>query len=693
MKKLLKIDTSKLFLTLVISFFLMSIWFFLKDGIERNYFSISSLTLVELKSQVLVFLIVFVILFLVSFKLSKPLLSAIFSLVYLAFICLFVINSPVFSLVLGGLIISVPILILSLSTVIKNIKSNRDVTFWLSSLALLVFVFLIVFTLMSINMEPLDYSGVNTSLISDSSILNEWRLDFFRASVLVGLTLLVVSVLFGRSGLGKSLFKYEKYLWIIVGGLVLFQVVSFSVMMVYRVKAFDTPTYDFGIFTQMFYSMKNNLTMVTTLERSIPMSHLLVHFSPIYYLILPIFRVFPFPETLQVVPIIIVALGVVPVYLIGKHFKLSNLIIAISMIVYVFHPALISSSFYDLHENAFLPPLLLFLFYFMIRQDVGLTLIFLVLTLFVKEDSAVYTFVLGLYFLVGYKNELSDKKAKDRNLILSLLVIGLSVGYFIFVLRYLETFGEQAMFWRYDNLNAYRDLNTIGIIYTVFQNPSYLLATMFSPDKIYSLVIVLFSLGMIPLFSKKFETYLLLIPLVVFNLASAYNYQHQFGYQYYFGSTTFLIIMMLLVLKDRNQEKEVFARFDIQKVLFMVLALVVVTVNGSIWIDTKSYNVDYFAYHKDVYIETKAFLVGIDSDKRVCATGYLTTYLANREVLYDLDFINLDTTDIEFDYVIIDMRLPEDRILRYQIKLARNGYVISELSNDFITVYVNNNID
>ena len=48
------------------------------------------------------------------------------------------------------------------------------------------------------------------------------------------------------------------------------------------------------------------------------------------------------------------------------------------------------------------------------------------------------------------------------------------------------------MFWRYTNLNAYPEMNSLGIIVSLFQNPSYLLATMFSPDKIYHLLISLF---------------------------------------------------------------------------------------------------------------------------------------------------------------------------------------------------------
>lgn len=67
-----------------------------------------------------------------------------------------------------------------------------------------------------------------------------------------------------------------------------------------RVLAYRAPTYDFGIFSQMFHQMRTTGLPVTTVERDGALSHFAVHVSPIYYLLLPFYWICPRPVTLQV---------------------------------------------------------------------------------------------------------------------------------------------------------------------------------------------------------------------------------------------------------------------------------------------------------------------------------------------------------------------------------------------------------
>ena len=55
-----------------------------------------------------------------------------------------------------------------------------------------------------------------------------------------------------------------------------------SLWTVCRVLSFSTPTYDFGIFAQMFHQMRATGLPNTTLERDGLLSHFAVHVSPIY---------------------------------------------------------------------------------------------------------------------------------------------------------------------------------------------------------------------------------------------------------------------------------------------------------------------------------------------------------------------------------------------------------------------------
>ncbi len=78
------------------------------------------------------------------------------------------------------------------------------------------------------------------------------------------------------------------HLWIMAGLCGIFLIFACA-WTVGRIFTFSTPTYDFGIFSQMFYYMKETGMPLTTVERDGLLSHFNVHMSPIYYLLLPFY--------------------------------------------------------------------------------------------------------------------------------------------------------------------------------------------------------------------------------------------------------------------------------------------------------------------------------------------------------------------------------------------------------------------
>lgn len=113
---------------------------------------------------------------------------------------------------------------------------------------------------------------------------------FLAACLLVG-AILMVYALRGWDGRAEASIKEEKdcriFLWITAGMAVGF-FLFVSAWTVGRVRSFSTPTYDFGIFSQMFFYLKESGLPMTTVERDGPLSHFAVHVSPIYYLMLPV---------------------------------------------------------------------------------------------------------------------------------------------------------------------------------------------------------------------------------------------------------------------------------------------------------------------------------------------------------------------------------------------------------------------
>ncbi|MBI9009946.1 MAG: DUF2079 domain-containing protein [Tenericutes bacterium] len=598
-------------------------------------------------------------------------------------------KAPAFSLMIGASLVALPPMYYSLSSILKRNTKRKVFDLAMSLINISIFITIVIYLLTSIDMVATISTILNTTNISDDAILYGNREEFLIKSIIVLIALLIVYILGNKEKLHTKANKYLSIaIYTIVASLLIYQTVSLSMIMIYRTQSLATPTFDFALFVQMFHNMKNFGTMVTTLERSVELSHLSIHFSPIFYLMLPVFMVFPTPETLQVLQILIVAIGVIPIYLIAKTFKLSSFVTSVVLVIYIFNPAIISSSFYDLHENCFLAPLLLFVIYFIIRQKPIPLLISVALTLLIKEDASIYLVVIGFFSIFGFTSRIDDFKQKRRNIMIGSIIIIVSVMYFLVVTKLLANSGEGVMFWRYDNLNGYSDMGILGIIITLFQKPSYLLATMFSPDKIYHLVILMFTLGVIPLLSRKLFDYILMIPLVVFNFATIYPYQHQFGYQYYYGSVALLIFMILLVFKDNSTKNSNSVSITYFKIPIYLIAIASLTVFGVKLFETKDFNRDNYENFITRNMVMKEFLLEIPGDKKVLATGYLTTYLADREVLYDIQFFSLSNTDIVFDYIIIDLRVNQDRNEVYEQLALSNGYVESDLTNEYLQVFV-----
>jgi uncharacterized membrane protein len=622
----------------------------------------------QLIVQIIVTLALFIGLFFLHPYIEKYNVHNLLDFSLLSYLLFYMLFAPAKSLMLGALLFSIPF-------ITYTIRKPKNL---ISMFNIFIFIIMVVVSLIGLNKSFPAIEGVNLSKISHDPILTDYILPFVIAGVLISLTI-IMFMFFNQKNKNKTESKIHFVLGIII---VLIEVILLSFIMVYRTKTIYTSTYDFGIFTQMFYNMKNFNGMMTTLERSMLLSHNAVHVSPIYYLMLPFFMIFPYPETLQVLQVIIVSLGVIPLYLTMKHYKMNSKVMLIVVSMYIFHPAIISSSYYDLHENCFLAPLLLFVLYYGVKNNfIGLG-ISAVLTLLIKEDASIYLVFVGLFFLFRPKGEKQEK----IDMIKGFLLIIVPALYFYFITKTLNTSGDGAMFWRYNNLNAYPDLGVIGIPLTLFQTPSYWLTTMFTPNKIYHLIVIFSVVGFLPLLNTKLSYYWLIIPLLLFNFSTTYPYQHQFGFQYYYGSMALLIFMVVLAFKDQKERSYDPNTFMISHTL-NICSVIFISMIGLLTLSQKMYYFRYYQAYEEEYVSMKETLLSIPSDKKVLATGYLTTYLGDREVLYDYNYYSIISSDIEFDFIIVDHRINEDRRSDMHIEIVLQGYTLSDLSTEYIIIY------
>lgn len=392
----------------------------------------------------------------------------------------------------------------------------------------------------------------------------------------------------------------------------------------------QTPAYDFGIFAQMFYQMKETFLPNTTVERDMFLSHFAVHISPIYYLLLPVYWLFPNPITLQIAQAAVVASGVIPLYLLCRHYGLSAKIIACIGIAYCMFPALLGGCFYDIHENMFLTPLLLWLFYFYEKRRFAGVYIFVMLTLLVKEDAMIYVASFALFAL------LSRRDWKH-----GLILLGMSAVYFIGAVALLNSFGQGAMTNRFENYMVDQRLGLAGVILTIFKNPAYLLHEVFNSEKLVFLLIMLVPIGFLPLLNKKPSQMLLLIPFLVISLMSDYPYQHSIHFQYVFGVIAFFFYLAVMNLAAMPQQmRRRFAGFAAAGCLLMSVSQISPYLN--------IYRTYISNRQENLIIDD--FLKTIPSDASVEASSYFVPSLSQRKEIYRLKSRNTA------EYIVVDLR-------------------------------------
>ena len=454
---------------------------------------------------------------------------------------------------------------------------------------------------------------------------------------------------------------------VIVAGLCCFG--GIATMGVLRYKTFAAPNFDFGIWCNMFYNMKETALAMVTCERDMLLSHFAVHISPVYYLILPFYYLFPSPETLQIAQAVVLAAGIIPVYLLARHFKLSNPQTALVCALYAFFPIITTGCSYDLHENCFLPLFLLFLFYFYETKKPIPMYVCAILVLSVKEDAAVYLLLFALFLLVS-----------ERKFLHGGILAGMAIGYFLLCGYLLETTGMGMMSNRYDNLIFDEEDGLVGAIKTILVNPGYVLTQLFADkdakwDKVMYIVYTLLPLGFLPFTTKKASRWLLITPMLI-NLLTMYPYQPRIGFQYHFGVAAFLVYAMLKNLPEieSTEVRRTLLSIGAAACLcsYIVVALPLITPRLQDW-----------QKKQDKYAEMEAFLEEtIPEDASVAASTYLLPHLASRDEIFEVHY-HKNKPDIE--YVVLDARYASHEKF-YQDYLAHGYTVVAELDKCIIVL-------
>ena len=437
-----------------------------------------------------------------------------------------------------------------------------------------------------------------------------------------------------------------------------------TVIGVFKYKAYVAPTFDYGIFAQGFEYMKQTGVFKTVVERGYELSHFAVHFSPIFYIALPIYFIFSKPETVAVIQAIMVALPVLPIYLLGKQYKLSNKVTFGIIAIYALLPATVGGILYDFHENCFLTFMILMLIWAVEKKKNILTVVFLLLTLFVKEDAAMYVMLLGLFWIVSRKNRLRG-----------LIFILVGAIYFVIAIKVINSYGLGIMDFRYDNMFYDKQGGFVQMARVFITNPGYVITQIISNhngnvigggdtvqmDKIGYLIEMFVPVGaLIFATGKKYSRYILLGSIVVVSLITTYIYQHQIEFQYNFGHIALFIYLIIMNVADMKPEKK-------KKLVTCSLIICVIMFMGLILPKAPRYVGMYKANSTKIEKFDKAISL-VPNDKSVFTTGWIMPHMAKNLQCYDIGYLNDEhKKDIPEnpDYLLVDESENADTISKF----------------------------
>src|SRR3989344_2904457 len=174
---------------------------------------------------------------------------------------------------------------------------------------------------------------------------------------------------------------------------ILLYIAFFGVFTSLRHYNFQTQAWDMGIFEQTFWNTTQGRIMQNSLEE-IP-NHLGIHMSPLLFLLVPGYALFPTPYFLLIIQTIAIGLGAWPLYLLSKKvLKRDDFPILIAL-GYLLHPSLHWINIFDFHEIAFFIPLMLAAFYFLEIRSWAWAGIFLALSASTKEDAILMVLFAG----------------------------------------------------------------------------------------------------------------------------------------------------------------------------------------------------------------------------------------------------------------------------------------------------------
>ncbi len=311
--------------------------------------------------------------------------------------------------------------------------------------------------------------------------------------------------------------------WVLALVLALAYGLFMSWLTVARHNSFLTNAFDLGIHDQAIYNILHSGYMRSTLYGTYAIDYIGDHFSPILFLLAPLYALRQDARTLLVLQSLFLAAGAAPLYLLAR-LKTRSVWLALALVAaYLLHPALHGVNLDDFHQISLVVVFLLAALYFLeTGRDVPF-LITLTLALIVKEEVALTVAAVGAYAFLGKGRHRLGASVALAGLVYFAVVIG-------WVMPRLG--GTPQIDTRFGDYIAPETSGATGVAWTLFTNPWFTVVHVFGNQaKLLYLLQIFLPVLFLPLLAPGAAWLVALPALAVLLLTNAHT-QYDITYHY-----------------------------------------------------------------------------------------------------------------------------------------------------------------
>lgn len=272
-----------------------------------------------------------------------------------------------------------------------------------------------------------------------------------------------------------------------------------STLAIYEHWAFQTHSYDLGIYDNTFWNTANGDWLRCTFTRGD--THISAHFDPIIILLSPLYMINPRAETLLVLQSVWLSLGSIPLFLHARRVLCNPWLACLCVLMYLAAPALHGVNLFDFHSLALMTPFAMWMIYALDAGKFVSYWVALGLMLLVREDMPLVACVIAAYALL---------MGRPR---MAVGTIVAAVAYLLLIKQITHLVlpdgkGKNSYYYYYGELIRDDKLGALGLILSAVSDPIAALAVLFKPDKLlYFLKVLLPVLGLPLLAGRKFLLY------------------------------------------------------------------------------------------------------------------------------------------------------------------------------------------